>query len=125
MTISRVTRREFVAALGAAAAAWPLVADAQVSMPVVAFISGGDSTGNAAYLAAFRNGLNETGFVDGTNVTIEIHWLEGKFDRASMLTAELGRPPRGGDRFHDSGSACSESRDLNDPDRIRKQRRSG
>jgi ABC-type uncharacterized transport system substrate-binding protein len=85
-------RREFIAALGGAAA-WPLVAGAQGSMPVVAFISGGDSNGNATYVAAFRKGLSETGLVDGTNVTIEIHWLEGKFDRLSALTAELvGRP---------------------------------
>jgi putative ABC transport system substrate-binding protein len=42
-----------------------------------------------SYAAAFRKGLNDTGFVDGTNVTIEIHWLEGKFDRVSALTAEL------------------------------------
>jgi putative tryptophan/tyrosine transport system substrate-binding protein len=65
------------------------VAGAQGSMPVVAFILSGDSTSEAAYAAAFRKGLNETGFVDGTNVTIEIHWLKGKFDRLSGLMAEL------------------------------------
>jgi putative ABC transport system substrate-binding protein len=83
-----VNRREFIAGLGSAAA-WPVVAGAQGSMPVVAFIDSGDSKGHAAYVAAFRKGLNETGFVDGTNVAIEIHWLEGKFDRLSTLTAEL------------------------------------
>jgi putative ABC transport system substrate-binding protein len=81
-------RRTFITGLGGAAA-WPLVARAQGSMPVVAFIAPGDSNGDAFFVAAFRNGLNETGFVDGTNVTIEIHWLEGKLDRVSAVTAEL------------------------------------
>jgi putative tryptophan/tyrosine transport system substrate-binding protein len=81
-------RREFIAGLGSAAA-WPLVARAQGSMPVVAFVDSGDSNSHAAYVAAFRNGLNETGFVDGSNVTIEIHWLEGKFGRLSALMTEL------------------------------------
>ena len=81
-------RRAFIAALGSAAA-WPILARAQGSMPVVAFIDSGDSNGHASYVAAFRKGLNETGFVDGSNVTIEVHWLEGKFDRLPGLTAEL------------------------------------
>jgi hypothetical protein len=51
-----------------------VVAHTQGSTPVVAFIYPGDSTGDAAYVAAFRKGLKENGFVDGTNVTIEIHW---------------------------------------------------
>jgi putative tryptophan/tyrosine transport system substrate-binding protein len=75
-------RRAFIAGLGGSVAA-------QGSTPVVAFIDPGDSNGDAANAAAFRKGLNETGFVDGTNVTIEIHWLEGKFDRVSALTTEL------------------------------------
>ena len=83
-----MNRRSFIAALGGAAA-WPVVAGAQVSTPVVGFIDPGDSNGDAGYVTAFRKGLNETGFVDGTNVTIEIHWLEGKFDRVSALTADL------------------------------------
>jgi putative tryptophan/tyrosine transport system substrate-binding protein len=81
-------RREFIAGLGSAVA-WPVVASAQDSMPVVAFVDPGDSNGDASLVAAFRKGLNETGFIDGTNVTIEIYWLEGKFDRVSVLTAEL------------------------------------
>jgi putative tryptophan/tyrosine transport system substrate-binding protein len=81
-------RRAFIAALGGAAV-WPVVAGAQGSTPVVAFIDPGNSNGDAADVAAFRKGLNETGFVDGANVTIEIHWLEGKFDRVAALTAEL------------------------------------
>src|SRR5271165_7571134 len=81
-------RRAFIAGLGGAAA-WPWVASAQGPIPVVGFIDPGDSNGDAGYVTAFRKGLNETGFVDGTNVTIEIHWLEGKFDRLSALTAEL------------------------------------
>ncbi len=81
-------QRDVLAGL-ASAAALSIRARAQATMPVVALISGGDSNGNAAYVAAFHKGLNETGFVDGMNVTIEVHWLEGNFDRISVLTAEL------------------------------------
>jgi putative ABC transport system substrate-binding protein len=88
MPVRGPNRRDLIAGLGSAAA-WPLAAVAQGSMPVVAFIDPGDSNGDAALVAGFRKGLNDTSFVDGMNVTIEIHWLEGKFDRVSELTAEL------------------------------------
>jgi putative ABC transport system substrate-binding protein len=81
-------RRAFIAGLSSAAA-WPMVASTQGLKPVVAFIDPGNSNGDAPLVAAFRKGLNDTGFVDGTNVTIEIHWLEGKFDGVSELTTEL------------------------------------
>jgi putative ABC transport system substrate-binding protein len=88
MPVGQTNRRAFITGLGGAAA-WPWVASAQGSMPVVAFIDPGDSNGDAPLVAAFRKGLNDTGFVDGTNVTIEVHWLQGKFDHVSALTAEL------------------------------------
>jgi putative ABC transport system substrate-binding protein len=70
-----VKRRTFIAGLGSAAA-WPLAARAQQpAMPVIGFVSAGSA------VAAFRKGLAETGFVEGQNVTIEYHWLEGQFDR--------------------------------------------
>jgi putative tryptophan/tyrosine transport system substrate-binding protein len=66
-------RREFIA-LGGAAATWPFAARAQQSaMPVVGFIRDGSAAGNARFVAAFQKGLNESGYVDGQNVTVEYH----------------------------------------------------
>jgi putative ABC transport system substrate-binding protein len=85
-------RRDFVTLLGGAAAAWPLSARAQQSlMPVVGFVHGGWPETHARRAAAFRKGLNETGFVEGQNVTIEYHWLEGQYNRLPPLMADLVR----------------------------------
>jgi len=84
-------RREFVALLGGTAT-WPLAARAQQpTMPVVAFINGGSSNDSGRYAAAFRKGLDETGYAEGQNVTIEYHWLEAQYDRLPALTADLVR----------------------------------
>jgi hypothetical protein len=70
-------RREFISLLSSAAA-WPFAARAQrPAMPVVGFIRDGSADGSARFVAAFRKGLNETGYVEGQNVTVEYHWLEG------------------------------------------------
>src|SRR6516165_8925248 len=60
-------------------------------MPVVGFIQDGSAEGNARYVAAFRKGLNETGYVEGQNVTVEYHFLEGRYDRLPALLADLVR----------------------------------
>ena len=73
-------RRQFIALLGGAAATWPMAARGQQpGMPVVGFIDGGSLNAAEHRVAAFRKGLNETGYVEGQNVTIEYHWLEGQY----------------------------------------------
>jgi putative ABC transport system substrate-binding protein len=87
-----VKRREFMTLLGGAVAAWPLAARAQQpALPLVAFIDAGSADASARRVAAFRKGLNETGYVEGQNVTVEYHWLEGRTDRVPALVADLVR----------------------------------
>ena len=85
-------RREFITLVGSAAAGWPLAARAQrPAMPVIGFIRDGSAESNARWLAGFHKGLSETGYVEGQNVRVEYHWLEGKYDRLPELLADLVR----------------------------------
>ena len=83
-------RREFITLLGGTTVAWPLAARAQQPpMPVVGLIEPGSADADARYVVTFRKGLSETGYVEGQNVTVEYHFLEGQFDRVPALVADL------------------------------------
>jgi putative ABC transport system substrate-binding protein len=85
-------RREFIALASGAAVAWPLVARAQQNaMPMIGFLSGGSPGAYAGRVAAFRKGLNESGFIDGQDAAIEFRWAQGQYDRLPVFAADLVR----------------------------------
>jgi putative tryptophan/tyrosine transport system substrate-binding protein len=87
-----VRRRDFIRAAAGAAVAWPLASGAQPSaLRVVGLIHSGSASQNIHTIAGFHDGLGETGYVAGQNVTIEYRWADGQFDRLPALAADLVR----------------------------------
>jgi len=87
-----IGRRDFITLLGCAAAAWPLGMRAQQSaVPTVGFVSARSPASSPPLSAEFRKGLSEAGYVEGQNVAVEYHWLDGRYDRLPALMTDLVR----------------------------------
>ncbi len=126
--ISSIGRRAFLTTLGGAAASSPLlrplaVRAQQPAMPVIGFVHAGSARYHARFAAAFRKGLNETGYIEGQNVTVEYHWLEGQYDRLPALMADLVRRRVAVIATAVSRAGCARGQSYNgdDPNRVRRR----
>jgi putative tryptophan/tyrosine transport system substrate-binding protein len=82
-------RREFITLVAGLAAAWPFAARAQQLLPVVGFLNGGSSDSYKQEVAGFRQGLNESGYVDGETVAVDFRWANGRAEALLPLANEL------------------------------------
>src|SRR5260370_41290374 len=99
-------RRDLIASLAAMAVAWPFAARAQQkAIPVIGYLSGSSAGPSTPFVAAFRQGLSETGYVEGQNVAIEYRRAQGSYDRLPGLAGEF--VGRGVDLIVASGRPCA------------------
>src|SRR5262249_29070325 len=97
-------RRELISLVGGVAAAWPLAVRAQQpARPLIGFLNSASPSAYAPMVAAFQDGLNQTGFLDGRDVAIEYHWAEGDYDLlpwfATMVRSHVGEPQGSSDNL--------------------------
>jgi putative tryptophan/tyrosine transport system substrate-binding protein len=119
-------RREWMLLLGGMISVPGALRAQQKAMPVIGYLGGGSSGPNSSFVTAFRQGLSETGYVEGVNLAIEYRWAEGHYDRLPALAADLVGSKvdviaTGGLPLALAAKKC----DLNDPDRLHHRHRPG